>query len=375
MSRWCRGLFVWMGLFVACGSDGGSGAAPAEDAGALGDGPPASAYVEAPDTLDEWRLFADAAKQVPGPRTVPYDVISPLFSDYTVKRRFIYLPEGAQIGYDDRERWVFPEGAVLIKTFSYPNDMRDPAKGERLLETRLLVVTKDAVVPHTYVWNEEQTRAERKVAGKKIDVRWIHTDGAERTNDYAVPNTNQCHDCHGKPEATQLLGPRTRQLDRTFDYGDGPVNQLEHMHALGMFDKAPAPRDERERLVDPFGDAPLHERARSYLDANCAHCHTPGADAGASGMWLGWRDTAEDQEPAQWGVCKRPTSAAGATCGRGSDIVPGEPDQSIYMCRLESVEPKVQMPPVGRNMVHDEGVALVRAWIESLAETLPEGCH
>jgi uncharacterized repeat protein (TIGR03806 family) len=337
-------------LLAACGGD-----ESARDVGPVGPAP--EAYDTPPDTLDAWHLFRDAAAREPGPQTVPYDVIAPLFSDYAAKQRFIYLPEGKRIGYDAAQRWKFPEGAILIKSFGY---------GERLVETRLLVVTKDGVVPHTYVWNEAQTVATRKVAGAKVDVEFVDAAGKERTNEFHVPNTNQCHDCHGKPEKTLLLGPRTRQLDRDFDYGEGPENQLDHMAALGMFDKQPEPRDQRERLVDPFGSAPVADRARAYLDSNCAHCHGEGGDASQSGMWLTWPDTAEGQNPTRYGVCKRPTSAAGATCGREVDIVPGDPDASIYLCRLESREPKVQMPPVGTNLVHAEGVELLRAWIAQM---------
>jgi uncharacterized repeat protein (TIGR03806 family) len=347
--------------------DAGAGAGEDASSAALGPGP--DAYETPPDTLAAWQLFEDPAAQTPGPRTVPYDVIAPLFSDYTLKRRFLYLPEGATIGYDPLERWQLPEGAILIKTFSYPHDARHPERGERLLETRLLVVTGGKIVPHTYVWNEAQTEAERKIAGKTLPAAWIDEQGAQRSNAYGVPNTNQCHDCHGKPEQTLLLGPRTRQLDRDFDYGAGPENQLDHMAALGLFDRALEPHDQRERLVDPFGDAPLVERARAYLDSNCAHCHGEGGDASASGMWLTWPDTAAGQDPTRWGVCKQPTSAAGATCGHSLDIVPGEPDASIYMCRLESREAKVQMPPVGTKLIHDEGVALLRAWIALLPGT------
>jgi uncharacterized repeat protein (TIGR03806 family) len=297
---------------------------------------------------------------------MPYDVIAPLFSDYTAKRRFLYLPEGAQIGYQPGELWKLPEGSILIKTFSYPHDARAPAKGERLLETRLLVFTRDEVVAHTYVWNAEQTDATRKVAGTRIATSWIDEAGEQRANDYTVPNTNKCFDCHGKRGVTDSLGLRTRQLDRDFAYDEGRENQLAHLERLGWLDRAPEPYDQRERLVNPFGDAPLDQRARSYLDANCAQCHKQGGDASASGMWLDWRSTAPDKDRATWGVCKRPTSADGATCGRGVDIVPGQPDMSIYMCRLESTEAEVQMPPVGRNLVHAEGVALLRDWIASL---------
>lgn len=371
----------WLRLILACAALAGCGeskspepsadAAPeadtgAEDAGSAALAPPAEAYEQAPDTLAEWQLFEEPAAQLPGPRTVPYEVIAPLFSDYTLKRRFIYVPEGATIGYDPLERWELPEGAILIKTFSYPRDARRPELGERLLETRLLVVTGGKVVPHTYVWNDEQTRAERKVAGKTLPAEWIDEQGETRSNKYGVPNTNQCHDCHGKPEQTLLLGPRTRQLDRDYDYGAGPENQLDHMAAFGLFDRALEPHAARERLVDPFGAAPLVDRARSYLDSNCAHCHGEGGDASASGMWLTWPDTAEGQDPTRWGVCKQPTSAAGATCGHSLDIVPGAPDASIYLCRLESREPEVQMPPVGTKLIHSEGVALLRAWIEQL---------
>lgn len=372
---------LWGGLclscaVLACGPDKDT-SVPALDAGSDGStedggtqpdsGPPQSAYELAPQTLREWRLFADETKQEPGSNTLPYEVISPLFSDYTAKHRFIYLPAGAKIGYAPEDMWDLPEGSILIKTFAYPHDMRAPEKGERLLETRLLVFTKEGVKPHTYVWNEEQTNAVRKVAGTSIQTTWIDAQGKQVENRYSVPNTNQCLDCHGEREATDALGLRTRQFDRSHRYEVGERNQIDHMTELGLFDREPEPASERERLVDPMSDAAsLSMRARSYLDVNCAQCHKQGGDASASGMWLDFPNTAPEVNPAVWGVCKRPTSAGGATCGREVDIVPGQPDQSIYMCRVESSEPKVQMPPLGRNLVHTEGVELLRAWIESL---------
>src|SRR5262245_2642615 len=86
----------------ACGSDGTS----AES------GPPASAFKQPPKHLSEWHLFSDAAKQEPGPRTIPYEVISPLFSDYATKHRFLYVPEGKTIGYEADDVWKLPEGSV-----------------------------------------------------------------------------------------------------------------------------------------------------------------------------------------------------------------------------------------------------------------------
>jgi len=60
----------------------------------------AAPYGEPFDKLSEWHLFSDGAGQTPAERVVPYSVISPLFSDYATKTRFLYLPPGETIQYD-----------------------------------------------------------------------------------------------------------------------------------------------------------------------------------------------------------------------------------------------------------------------------------
>ncbi|HEX6240701.1 MAG TPA: hypothetical protein VFZ61_07405, partial [Polyangiales bacterium] len=246
--RWAQALLCAGALLVGCGGDptpqrdAGHVDASLDDAGTDAQapiGPPASLYDDPPQQLSAWNLFTDLAAQAPGPRTVPYDVIAPLFSDYTAKQRFLYLPEGARIGYQASEPWQFPEGSVLVKTFSYPQDARAPERGQRLLETRLLVFTRDEVVAHTYVWNAEQTEATRKLAGTRIASSWIDEHGETRSNDYTVPNTNKCFDCHGKRGETHSLGLRTRQLDRDYAYEDGSENQLDHLARIGWLDRTP----------------------------------------------------------------------------------------------------------------------------------------
>jgi uncharacterized repeat protein (TIGR03806 family) len=293
---------------------------------------------------------------------IDYEVISPLYSDYTHKRRFVWIPDGTQVSYDDETEWGLPVGAILVKTFSYLTDARDPALGERLLETRLLVNEPAGWEAHTYIWNAEQTGAAREVAGSIIPSSFIDAGGTARTNDYIVPNTNECQDCHGEKPAQKPLGPSTRQLDRN--------GQIERFAGLGWF--AAAPPTERQALVDPFGEAPIVERVRSYLDSNCGHCHTEGGTASQSALLLsiGFTDPAED-ESANWGVCKVPTSAGGATCGFTFDVVPGDADSSIMMCRLESTDPEVRMPPLVSRIPHDEGNALIRSWIDGMT---PPGC-
>ncbi len=314
-------------------------------------------------TLAEWQLFADARLQVPAEGVQPFDVIAPLFSDYTAKHRFLWVPEGQTIGYREDGAWDLPVGSVVIKSFAYPVDARDPSKGERMLETRLLVHEASGWVPHTYVWDEAQTTTERKVAGTFIQAAWTDASGAARTHRYVVPTVNECVECHGKAPGTKLLGVKTAQLDRL---GADGVNQIDRLAAAGLF--ATAPSGAREAFVAPEGDGDLNLRARAYLDANCAHCHSTSGDASSKALYLDFASTAPDQNPNNWGVCKLPTSAGGATCGYTYDVVPGDADTSVMICRMLSIEGSDQMPPIGRGIAHTEGIALIRDWIDAMEQ-------
>jgi mono/diheme cytochrome c family protein len=106
----------------------------------------------------------------------------------------------------------------------------------------------------------------------------------------------------------------------------------------------------------------LDERARAYLEVNCAHCHNPKGPARTSALDL----LASQTDPTLWGLHKPPVAAGRGTGGRKFDIVPGKPDESIMVFRMESTEPGVMMPELPRRMVDDEGVALIREWIAKM---------
>ncbi len=324
------------------------------------------------EKLSDWHFFADALAQQPADDLVPYEVIAPLFSDYTTKWRFLYVPEGETVTYNDDDEWDFPVGTIGVKTFAYAADLAHPEGERRIMETRVLVREPDGWKPSTYVWNEDQTEATLIVGGKFVPVDFIDLHGEAVHTEYRVPNTNECQDCHhrdddqGQPQVV-VLGPKTRQLDRDHDYGDGPENQIDHYAALGWFASPPTASSGRERLVDPYGDGDVSLRARSYFDANCSGCHKEGGSATDSDLRLGFHETdPETSSPATWGVCKIPTSTGGATCGNTYDVVPQDPDASVIVCRMSSTAPDERMPPLGSRIVHEEGLALVREWIESL---------
>jgi uncharacterized repeat protein (TIGR03806 family) len=300
--------------------------------------------------LSSYRFFtnSDAAALAPNDRVVPYELNSTLFSDYSVKSRYIYLPDGETMSYDGAEAFDLPVGAAILKTFAYP---------ERVIETRLLYRGDDGWAGLTYVWNDEQTEARLRVAGVTFDI-------AGET--YLVPNINQCKECHEETEnVVGPVGPKARHINRDFDYGAGAENQLQHLVDIGFLTGAPAdPANTAPRapVWDDDTTGTLDERARAYLDINCAHCHNPAGRARTSGLDL--RLTNDDL--LSYGVCKPPVAAGGGSGGRQYNIVPGDPDDSILVFRMESVEPDIQMPELGRTRVHTEAVAVIREWIAAM---------
>ena len=107
--------------------------------------------------------------------------------------------------------------------------------------------------------------------------------------------------------------------------------------------------------------APLTAAARAYLDVNCIA--TSPATASNSGLDLRW----EQQGPEALGIGKRPVAAGRGAGGHLFDIVPGSPDASILTYRMASPEPGVAMPELGKATVDEEGLTIVRRWIEEMA--------
>jgi uncharacterized repeat protein (TIGR03806 family) len=320
-----------------------------------------------PEKLSAYGLFVgNGATQEPADGVIPYDLNTPLFSDYTEKFRFVKLPPGKTIEYDAADVFAFPVGTIIAKTFAYPLDMTDPGKGRRLLETRILAHRPEGWVGLPYLWNEEQTEATLDVAGDTVEVAWRHTDGKPRTNRYLIPNANQCKGCHeadGTDKPMRPLGPTARQLNGDFPYADGVENQLTRWSKLGLLSHAIDPRDAPKLAVwDDPATGSVNERARAWLEINCAHCHNPNGPAKNSGLDL----QVVQNNPAKYGVFKAPVAAGRGTGGRLYDIVPGKPDESIFMYRLASDQPQIMMPELGTRLVHAEAVELIRQWIAEM---------
>ena len=318
-----------------------------------------------PRMLSEYGFFrVESGTMLPNNGVLPYDLSTPLFSDYTAKHRYLWMPHGVSARYHPEDSFDFPVGTVLIKTFAYWKDMRDPSLGERLLETRLLIHRQNGWQGLPYIWNEEQTDAVLKVAGGAVDVSWIHSDGTRRTNNYLIPNTNECKSCHENADTFLPIGPKARNLNKIYLYKTGPENQLLRWAREGYLVGAPDPA-QAPRL--PVWNRPetgsLDSRARAWLEINCMHCHNPDGAANTSGLDLSY----SQKTPAKLGIMKPPAAAGQGAGEHLYDIVPGKPDESIMIFRLESTNPGIMMPELPGRLVDEEGLALIREWITHLS--------
>lgn len=285
-----------------------------------------------------------------------YDLNVPLFSDYALKSRFLYVPQGSMISFDTAAVLDFPVGSILIKNFHFKN----PDNTNRNIETRLLIKNQEGWQPEIYIWDEAQTDAQRSVIGdiKQLDVL---AGNEQQQFNYLIPNQNQCKNCHDYQGAINPVGPMIQNLDHENTIGQTLVNQVDFFIQKGILE------DDRANSPIPWetiNDNPdeLDKHARNYLHVNCATCHSPQGSASNSGFYLNF----DNQDSLSLGIWKTPVSAGEGSGGFNYAIHPGQADKSILLFRMESDIIDVRMPEIGRELIHKEGVDLIRDWINSL---------
>lgn len=315
-----------------------------------------------PEKLSAFGFFEGSLAELqPAVGVIPYHLQTPLFSNYAEKARFIKLPEGKKAVYSDRENFDLPTGTYLIKNFYYPFDFRDEAKGRRILETRVMVKDETGWQTWPYIWNDEQTEALYDPAGETLQITYINAKGKKVQTSYLVPNKNQCKGCHLQNNEIVPIGIAARHLNSDMVYSDGAMNQLQYWKLHALLDGLPEGNiPANANWLDR--SQPLDARARAYLDINCGSCHRPNGPANTSGLFL----HAHETDPAALGILKTPVAAGRGSGNRSFDIVPGKPDASILLYRMQTNDPGIAMPEIGREQVHVEGVSLIREWIRQM---------
>ncbi|WP_053990529.1 hypothetical protein [Mangrovimonas sp. TPBH4] len=312
-------------------------------------------------TLSEYNFFeGNIADLSPVYGVLPYDVIAPLFSDYAHKKRFVWMPKDSQAHYiDDYSIIEFPLGTILIKNFYYDEVL--PEASKKLIETRLQIKKEEGWIFANYVWNDLQTEATFDLTGSLKAFQFLE-NGIQKNINYRIPPYAECLTCHKSENDTPYpIGVKPQNLDRNYTYQDGSTkNQLEKWVEFGYL--SPDFPDTIDHMVSWSDDTEdLETRVRSYLDINCAHCHSDLGHCNYRELRFAFHET---EDLTNLGLC---VEAQDIYDPSASNIInPGSPENSLLLVRLNTTEESLRMPLLGRTLKHDEGIELLQTWISSL---------
>ena len=318
--------------------------------------PPAEEFP--PASLADAQVFSDLPTQTPAAGVVPYEVNAPFWSDGATKTRFIRLPPGERIAFANSGPWGFPDQTLLIKNFYLDLVRGDPAS-RRIIETRFLI--KRVGTPgwdgYSYLWNEAGTDA--TLLADSTTVTYVIDDPQDPVGfflqEYYFPARQDCEVCHTKG-AGYVLGVHTAQL-----HTGAEQNQLHTLAQQGLFAEAlPADLSSLPRLPNPFDSSvPLAQRARSYLEVNCAPCHRP-------------ESVSRTIIDLRYDIPLTQTNTVGAfpTLGDIGEpealiLSPGAPQLSTLYLRMLT-QGTFRMPPLASSIIDDRGADLIAEWIASM---------
>jgi uncharacterized repeat protein (TIGR03806 family) len=306
--------------------------------------------------LSDYRFFVGEMKnQIPVEKVIPYEPASALFTDYAHKKRFIWLPAGTQASYvSDHDVLNLPVGAALIKTFYY--DDVQPAGDTRIIETRIMIRKSSGWIFANYVWNSEQTEAYFDSNGSYTAISWLQ-NGIAKSTSYRIPNATECLTCHKINDQPIPIGIKPQNLNIDYTYDDGTQNQLQKLIAVGYLQNTlPGNIVSTVNYMDQTKT--IDQRFRSYVDINCAHCHSEGKHCDYRPMRLAFSETSN---AINLGLCVEPEEFINSSLAY--IIKPSDKNRSMMYYRLGSTLPNERMPLLGRTIVHEEGLQLLEDWI------------
>ena len=328
----------WPGL-----RNGASDAPPILD-GVGGDGSGVDA-TPAAFLLSNQELYSDIATKAIAADLIEYTPEFQLWSDGAVKRRWLRLPDGAQIDTSNPDHWVFPVGATLYKEFAAPDGT--------LLETRMirrLTDGDDLRVDYffgSFVWNEDESEATLAPTGAR-DVRGTQHD---------APSQGQCFKCH-RGETGGVLGFSAVQLAST---------SLADHEGDGLLTTA------IPRPIGPPGTA-ADRAALGTLHANCGHCHNPLGEGAEFAPDMALRIAVADgaatvgQTDIVQSTCNHTFQYYDGPVGVDFRLVPGDAAASGIAFRASQRGNGDAMPPTGTDQIDATGTAALNAWIEAMVD-------
>jgi uncharacterized repeat protein (TIGR03806 family) len=312
-----------------------------------------------PPLLSQTGAFSDTRHLIPSEGLLPYDLVVAFWSDGASKSRWAAVPD-EKIKFSPTGEWTFPKGTVFVKTFELSTDAADPGV-KRRLETRLLVRdSAGGVYGVVYKWRPDNSDADLLSTSRTDEISIKTATGEVRKQTWYYPSRPDCLACHNA-KTSGVLGVKARQMNRVFTYPSGVTdNELRTWNHLGLF--SPEVNDADLAKLPTLAAADdvtrsLQDRARSYLDANCAQCHRPGGT-------VAYFDARYDTPLEKQELIDGPV-LIDQGIDRPRVISPHDIWRSIAFMRVNTVD-DIKMPPIARETIDQKGVKLLQDWITSL---------
>jgi uncharacterized repeat protein (TIGR03806 family) len=321
-----------------------------------------------PALLSQTGVFSDTPDMTPDNGLIPYTPNTPLWSDGALKTRYMGVPNNGglltpdqQIGFAPAGSWTFPAGSVFVKTFELNTDTTNP-NVRRRLETRLLVRDiNGAVYGVTYKWRPDNSDADLLASSLLEDIIITNASGLS-TQTWYYPSPSDCLQCH-TPVAKYVLGLSTRQLNGNQTYPSTGItdNQIRTFNRIGLLNPSidEAAISGYEKLSSLTNTLiPAEDRARSYLDANCAQCHQPGG----AGITF---DARYETPLASQNITNYP---AAYPLGYDNARIIASKDiwRSMIYQRMNTTNNPIKMPPLARALIDTNAVEVMTEWINGL---------
>lgn len=316
--------------------------------------------------LSDYKFFAGMIKnQIPSLNVLPFEPESSLFTDYALKKRFVWMPPETKATYNgDGKVLELPVGTVLIKNFYYNNVL--PSNSTRIIETRLMIRKASGWIFAEYIWNDEQTEAFYNMDGSTTSISWEENGTTKTVTNYRIPSETECFVCHKVNNVAVPIGIKPQSLNNNFNFSTGTQNQLAKWIEAGYLENN-LPNNIVSTVDYKDTSKPLVDRVRSYLDINCAHCHSAEGHCEYRPLRLSFDDTGSSSGGlTNMGVCVNTQDMQGFPSNLSSLINPGNPNRSMMFYRLNTNDATYRMPLHGRSVIHTEGVNLLREWITTL---------
>jgi putative heme-binding domain-containing protein len=344
-----------------------------------------------PIKLSDTGLFASVRDHRPAPGVLPFTINAEQWADHATAERFVAIPGDGTVTLRKQKQAVtgsmfqssadWPKDSVLVKTNSLATERGKPDTRRRI-ETQLLHFDGRFWRGYSYRWNEAQTDATLVSATGSQDTLKISdadAPGGQRQQTWHFSSRVECARCHNQ-WAEYALAFNLRQLNRDHNFGGTTANQLLAFEQMGLVKlpdlnppvSPPTPAagpeaTDRERLAKVYGPlADLHDdtasldaRARSYLHANCAHCHRTGG-GGSAYVEL----QAEVALDATKVLDVRPTQGTFGIAN-ARIVAASDPFRSTLYYRISKTG-SGRMPHIGSEIVDERGVHLIHDWIRQL---------